>query len=70
MLKMSYTGPHDELKGMSIAICASYIFLGFYSTSDYAATIDYTNFSSTASPPSILVLNYAAAAGSACSDTI
>ncbi|GKU08048.1 unnamed protein product, partial [Fusarium langsethiae] len=65
MFKMSYTGPQDELKGMPIAICASCISLSFYSAPKYAAAIDYTKFGSTASSRSILMLNFATAAGSA-----
>ncbi|KAJ4241727.1 hypothetical protein NW757_011958 [Fusarium falciforme] len=68
---MSYTGTHNELKGMPIAIYASYIFLNFYNTAKYATAIDYTNFSSTASPRHILILNFATpAAGCAASSTI
>ncbi|KAJ4006329.1 hypothetical protein NW765_017152 [Fusarium oxysporum] len=67
---MSYTGPQDELKGMPIAICASCISLSFYSAPKYAAAIDYTKFGSTASSRSILMLNFATAAGSAASGTM
>ena len=67
---MSYTGPHDEIKGVPIAIFASSAFLNFYSASKYAAAIDYANFSSTASPRSILILDFAEAADSAASGTV
>ncbi|RKK25490.1 hypothetical protein BFJ65_g3397 [Fusarium oxysporum f. sp. cepae] len=70
MFKISYTGPQDKLKGMPIAIYASYISLSFYSAPKYAAAIDYTKFGLTASSRSILMLNFATAAGSAASGTI